>query len=134
MKTILGVIAGIFFGSLVNMALVTLGGELVQPPKGVDVTDMESLASSMHLFEPQHYLFPFLAHAFGTLVGAFVAGKIAATGFYRASLFIGLFFLLGGIASSVILPAPAWFITLDLVLAYIPMSWLGFWLSKKLTK
>ena len=134
MKTILAVLVGILLGSLVNMGIVTLGGELVQAPKGVDVTDMESLASSMHLFEPRHYLFPFLAHALGTLVGAFVAGKVAATGVYRPSLFIGGFFLLGGIAGSVILPAPAWFITLDLVLAYIPMSWLGFWLSKKLTK
>ena len=32
----------------------------------------------MHLFEPKHLVFPFLAHAVGTLVGALVAYLVAA--------------------------------------------------------
>jgi hypothetical protein len=27
----------------------------------------------MHLFEPRHFIFPFLAHSLGTFAGAFVA-------------------------------------------------------------
>ena len=36
-----------------------------------------------------------------------------------------LLFLAGGIAASFMIPAPAWFIALDLLLAYIPMAWLA---------
>jgi hypothetical protein len=33
----------------------------------------------MHLFEPRHFVMPFLAHALGTLAGALAAFLIAAT-------------------------------------------------------
>jgi len=38
---------------------------------------------------------------------------------------VGALFLAGGIAASFMIPAPTWFIVLDLVGAYIPMAWLG---------
>jgi hypothetical protein len=33
--------------------------------------------------------------------------------------------MLGGITNAFLLPAPIWFIALDIVLAYLPMAWLG---------
>ncbi len=41
------------------------------------------------------------------------------------ALAIGAVFLCGGIMASFMIPAPAWFIALDLVAAYIPMAWLA---------
>ena len=41
------------------------------------------------------------------------------------ALVIGAVFLAGGIAASRMIPAPAWFVTLDLLGAYVPMAWLG---------
>lgn len=38
---------------------------------------------------------------------------------------IGAVFLCGGVAASFLIPAPAWFIALDLVAAYLLMAWLG---------
>jgi hypothetical protein len=124
-RNLLAVVCGIVIGGAVNMALVTVGPSLIPPPAGVDVTNAESLAQSIHLFEPKHFLTPFLAHALGTLVGALVASLVAATYKERFAYGIGAFFLLGGIAASVMIPAPAWFIALDLVVAYLPMAWLG---------
>ncbi len=124
-KNILAVIAGIIIGMIVNMSLVMIGGKVIPPPAGVDVMNSESLKASMHLFEPRHFIFPFLAHALGTLVGAFVASLIAASHKMKIALGIGVFFLLGGIAASFMIPAPTWFVILDLVGAYIPMGWLG---------
>jgi hypothetical protein len=43
----------------------------------------------------------------------------------KLAIGIGVFFLAGGIANAFMLPAPIWFITVDLLLAYIPMGWLG---------
>ena len=79
----------------------------------------------MQFFEPKHYLVPFLAHALGTLAGAFTAATIAASRRMGIALGLGVVFLAGGISASVMLPAPLWFEALDLIAAYLPMAWLG---------
>lgn len=133
-QNILAVIAGIVIGGIVNMGIIQVSGSIIPPPAGVDVTDMESLKSSMHLFEARHFIFPFLAHALGTLVGALIAATIAVTHKMKIAIGIGAFFLLGGIASAFMLPAPTWFIVLDVVGAYLPMGWLGGRLALRLSK
>ncbi|MEZ4779642.1 MAG: hypothetical protein R2786_09705 [Flavobacteriaceae bacterium] len=126
LQNILGVIAGILVGGIVNMAIVSFGPSIIPPPEGVDTTTMEGLQAGIHLFEPKHFITPFLAHALGALVGAFTAAKIAVSRKMRFALILGVFFLLGGIMAVYMLPeAPIWFSVLDLVLAYIPMGYLG---------
>ena len=66
---------------------------------------------------------PFLAHALGTLAGALAAYLIAATHRAPIAYVIGAVFLCGGVAASFMIPAPAWFIALDLLVAYLPMAW-----------
>lgn len=134
LKNILAVIAGIILGSVVNMGIIMLSSSIIPPPEGVDPSDMESLKSSMHLFEPKHFIVPFLAHALGTLAGAFVTALIAFSHKMKLALIIGLFFLLGGISSVFMLPSPTWFIVLDLVGAYIPMAWIGGLLAGQVSK
>jgi hypothetical protein len=124
-KNILAVVAGLLFGSVVNMGLIMISGAVIPPPEGADVTTIDGLKASMHLFEPKHFIFPFLAHALGTLAGAFLAATIAADNKMRFAWVVGIFFLLGGIANVVMLPSPAWFSIVDLVGAYIPMAFLG---------
>lgn len=99
------------------MTLVTIGPMIIPPPDGADVTTMDGLLESMHLFEPQHFIMPFLAHALGTLVGAWLVAKIAATHKSKFALGIGGFFLIGGIMNVFMLPSPMWFNALDLVVA-----------------
>ena len=125
LRNVLAILAGIAIGGGVNMALITLSPSLIPPPVGVDVNSAESLGKAMHLFEPRHFVMPFLAHAVGTLAGALAAYLIAAS--YRAPLayVIGAVFLCGGVAASFMIPAPTWFIALDLLAAYLPMAWLS---------
>lgn len=124
-RIILAVVGGMAVGSIVNMGLVMLSPLVIPPPPGVDVTDMDSLAESMHLFESRHFVFPFLAHAAGTLAGAFAAVMIAGGHRLKISMLIGSLFLLGGIANVMMLPAPGWYIVVDLIGAYLPMAWIG---------
>ncbi|KGK00051.1 hypothetical protein [Thalassotalea sp. ND16A] len=133
-RNILAVLLGLVIGSTVNMAIVVFGPDLIPPPAGVDVTNTESIRASIHLFEPKHFLSPFLAHALGTLVGAFVAFIIAAKRQKIISLSIGVVFLAGGITASTMIPAPVWFIATDLILAYIPMAWVGAQLAQRFSK
>lgn len=121
----LAFVAGIFLGSVANIVLVNLGPVIVPLPDGADVTSMEGVKESMKLFTPMNFLFPFLGHAIGTLVGAFVAAKLAASHGFKLAMGIGVLFLLGGIAAIRMIGGPLWFQVADLVLAYIPMACLG---------
>ena len=132
LRNVLAVVAGVVIGGAVNMALIMLSPVLIPPPAGVDPSNAESLIKGIHLFEPRHYVMPFLAHAFGTLAGAFAAYLIAATYKVQIAFAIGVVFLCGGVAASFMIPAPAWFIALDLLAAYIPMAWLGIRLSRQI--
>jgi hypothetical protein len=131
LKNILAIIAGILLGSAVNMAIIMISGSIIPPPDGADVTTTEGLKASMHLFQPKHFVLPFLAHALGTLAGAFVAAMIATTHKMKFAMGIGIFFLAGGIASVFMLPSPTWFTVLDLVGAYIPMAYFAGKLAEK---
>lgn len=124
-KDILAVIAGGIVGSAVNMGIIMVSGSIIPPPEGADVTTMEGLKASMHLFEPRHFIFPFLAHALGTFTGAFLTAFIVASHKIRFALVIGAFFLAGGVMSTLSLPSPTWFTIVDLVGAYIPMAYIA---------
>ncbi len=124
-KNILAVISGLILGSAVNMGIIMISGSIIPPPDGADVTTMEGLKASIHLFQPKHFIFPFLAHSLGTFAGASLSALIAANHKMKFALVIGAFFLIGGIANIFMLPGPAWFNVLDIVIAYIPVAWLG---------
>jgi hypothetical protein len=124
LRNILAVIAGWIVGSIMNMALIQVG-HMVYPLEGVDPNDMEALAVVMPTLEANYFIFPFLAHALGALVGAAVAGMIAISHKMKMALVVGFLFLLGGIMVNYLIPGPTWFTALDLIVAYIPMAWIG---------
>ena len=123
LRNILAIIVGAVVGSVVNMGIIMMSSSVIPPPEGADVTTVEGLKASMHLFEPKHFIMPFLAHALGTLVGAFVAAKIATNNKMRFAMAIGLLFLAGGVTNVVMLPSPIWFTILDIGVAYMPMAY-----------
>ena len=124
-RNILAVIGGLIVGSIVNMGIVTLSAIVIPPPPGADMSTMEGVIAAMPLFESKHFIFPFLAHAMGTLVGALVAALIATERKLTPALVVGAFFLLGGIYMVWTVPAPMWFEAADVLLAYIPMAFIG---------
>ena len=125
LRNILAVVAGFLIGSMVNMAIVTIGPMLIPPPPGVDMSDMDQFAENLKLLKPVNYMAPWLAHALGTLVGALIAAKLAVSHKMKLALGLGVLFLLGGITMVSMFGGPMWFILLDLIGAYIPMGYLG---------
>lgn len=130
LRNILAVIAGWLTGSIINMSLIKVGYN-IYPIEGIDPNDMEALASVMPILDFKYFIFPFLAHALGTLTGATIAGFIATKHKMKFALGVGLLFLIGGILASIMLPAPTWFVIADLILAYIPMAWIGGKIARK---
>ena len=133
LRNVLAVVAGWLGGSIVNMGLIKMG-HTIFPIEGIDANSMTALAEIMPNLEPKYFLFPFLAHALGTLIGAVVAGFIAVNNKMKFSLAIGGLFLLGGIAVNYMLPGPTWFAVVDILLAYIPMAWIGGQIALKASK
>ena len=130
LRNALAFLAALVIGSGVNMAVIMLGPAVIAPPAGVDMGNAQSLSASMHLFEPRHFAAPFVAHALGTLAGALAAFLLAASHKSAFAYAVGVVFLCGGIAASFMIPAPAWFVALDLAAAYLPMAWAGLQLGR----
>ena len=128
------VISALFVGSIINMSLIWIGGQLIPAPAGHDLLTPIGFEKALPFLTPMHFLFPFLAHALGTLSGAMLVCWLKPKETRKYILIVGGITLLGGIAAGFMIPAPGWFIAADLLLAYIPMAFLGEYLYRKLTK
>lgn len=131
LRNILSVIAGLVIGGAINMGIIMLSSSIIPPPEGSDLTTEEGLKAAMHLMQPKHFLMPFLAHALGTLVGAFAVTKLAANNTIKFALIIGILNFIGGAFNVAMLPSPLWFSILDLAVAYFPMAYLGWIIGGK---
>ena len=124
LKNIAFVFIGIILGMFVNMGLIYIGGYAIELPENFDPMNAIN-------WELKYFIFPFLAHAIGTFSGALLVSKLSKNSSILLPLIIGVYFLAGGIYMVTILPAPHWFIILDLCCAYIPMAMLAWKMSKK---
>ncbi len=129
-RLVLAVVLGLIVGSAVNMALILLGGQVIPAPPGADMHTAEGIGAALPLLDARHFLFPFLAHALGTLAGAAVATRVASRHRLAAALVVGVLFLAGGVMAARMIPAPGWFIALDLACAYLPFALLGYRLAR----
>jgi Zn-dependent protease with chaperone function len=126
-QNILAVVAGAVACILLNGLLLTLMMKINPPPAGFNMKD----TATFTLLQPRHLLSPFIAHALPSLIGGFIAAWIAASHPMTFALVVGGLHLIGGIAAAFMIPAPAWFIALDLIVAYLPMAWIGGWLAMR---
>lgn len=131
-RNVIAVVLGWLIGGFVNMAIVQVG--MSTYPASVDTTDYEAIGKFLETAGFVYFLYPFIAHAAGVMVGAFIAALISKNRKMGVALIIGGLFLIGGILVTFMIPAPTWFIAMDLIVAYIPMALLGAVLAKKLFK
>jgi len=131
LRNILVTLAALFIGGLVNMAIITLMPSLIDLPDGFNPQDPASFEKYKHLLPVTMYILVLLAHGLGALVGAFIIAKWVTTKSKVFALGVGFFFLLGGIVAAFTIPAPSWFVPVDLILCYIPMAILGWILAGK---
>ena len=124
LKNIGILIFSIIIGMIINIGLIIIGGTIFPLPENIEPMNAIN-------WEIKYFLFPFLAHSIGTLSGAFVASKLSKNYHIIIPIMVGLYFLSGGIYMVMILPAPTWFICLDLIVSYIPMALLGWGFNKK---
>jgi hypothetical protein len=131
-RNIAATFIAVFAGSWSNMGVLKLGANILPAPDGVDINNIESIKSNIHLYQPIDFLFPFLAHALGTFIAVVVFMLLAKTQYaFRYALAFASLFFIGGLSMVMLLPAPMWFNITDLLLAYFPMALLAYWLMNK---
>jgi hypothetical protein len=124
-RTIIIFIA-LFSGAMLNGAIINISSKVIAPPKGFDLNTAEGLQTAMPHMGPEHFLFPFLAHALGTLLSALLITRFLKSQQFVFSMMAGILFLLGGVSMVIMLPdTPIWFVLVDLIGAYVPMAYLG---------
>lgn len=127
-RNVLAVVAGFIACMILNGVLLGVLMKAIPPPEGFD----PNVVSTFELLQPRHLISPFLAHALPSLIGGLIAALLAASRRMTCALVVGGLHLLGGIAAAFMIPAPAWFTALDLVVAYLPMAWLGGWAATRM--
>lgn len=131
LRNVIAVLVAIPVGMVANMGIILLSTSIIPPPEGVNPEDMASIKANIDKFQPIHFLMPFLAHAMGAFAGALTAALIAATHKMRFAMGMAIFTLVGGIAAAFMIPAPTWFIVVDLTLVYLPMGFIAGKLASK---
>ncbi len=124
LRIILSLILGIVSGSAINILLIIAGQNIITAPSSFNPMNAQDWTVSF-------FIFPFLAHSLGTLVGSFVAAKASKEYHISISLMVGLWFLAGGIYMTTIITATTWFEILDIIICYIAMAYIGWELNKR---
>ena len=127
-------VACVFAGGIANGLIISYSDAIIPAPVGSNLKTEEGLKAAMAIMEPKHFIMPFLAHAFGTLIGAFLVTFFTKDRKFFRALLVGFLFFLGGAWMVFELPSPLWFDAVDLGLAYIPMAWIGYKLALRFSK
>jgi hypothetical protein len=121
LRNVLAVIIGAIVCVFLNGLLLGLMMKVIPTPEGFNPEDL----STYSLLQAKHLISPFVAHAVPSAIGGLIAALIAASRRMTMALLVGGLHLIGGILAAFMIPAPTWFIVLDLTVAYLPMAWLG---------
>ena len=123
--TVLWVVLSLVFGSLINGLIIYIAPLIIKYPEGVSFATEASTIQSMKLLQPIHFIIPFVAHALGTFISTLLMAIYVKNNFLKLAFFISVLYLFAGILNVIMYPSPIWFIVLDLVVAYIPLGYLG---------
>lgn len=124
LRCIVGVICGAVAGAVFNMAVIMLSWMMYPLPEGTSMSDPEAMKTYIQSLPAAAFLIILVAHAGGALVGGFVAALIARRSALVVGAIVGGVFLLGGVMNAMSIPAPVWFVIVDLI-SYVPSGVIG---------
>jgi len=130
-RNVTAVVLGLIIGGQINMGILKLGMKILPLPDGVDLNKIETIAANIGKYTFPHFINVFLAHGLGTLLAAFICVKLAKSQHFNLAMVVGFLFFIGGIMAVSMIPAPLTFNIIDLIGAYIPMAWIGYFLAMK---
>ena len=126
LKNALAVLGGTIIGIFIIRGIMSFHGIVFPLPDGVHASNPKSISDNIHLFEAKNFIVPFLAHAIGTLCGAYFTAKFAVKYKFNFALGIGAIFLTNALMTAYLVENTSMtFNIIDFVLAYFPMAFIG---------
>jgi hypothetical protein len=122
LRSVLGILLAFVVASAIMMAVEAANGKVFYPELGKaaqGVTDREVIRQLMATAPVGALLVVLVGWALGTLVGGFIAARIATRAPGRHAIIFGGIIALAGIANNLMLPPPIWFWIAGLV---VPMA------------
>jgi hypothetical protein len=126
-RSILAVIAGFVAASAVMMLIESINGHVLYPELGKQaggMTDREAIRALMASAPVGAFLVVLLGWVLGSLLGGFVAAWIGSNAPMAHALILGGLLTLAGIANNLMIPPPAWFWIVSL-LVFLPAAYTG---------
>ncbi len=114
-RGIAATVAGVLLAGLTIAGVEWLGHRLYPPPAGLQANDLQALAAHVAAMPIGALLFVLLAWLLGVFLGGLVAAFLAGR---RHRLYAGVVvavILLGAIANFAMIPHPAWFMALTVI-------------------
>ena len=130
----LAALAGVIAAVVLTMVLQFVA-HIVAPPSSemieafqkITSDDPATIEQAREMFavelskHPLQLVLVIVSHALGTFFGALIAVRVAREAHIVPASIVGSLMLLGGISNVLLIPHPAWFNTIDLLL-YIPAA------------
>ena len=124
---ILGLVAGMTTITLTQMVITRIYGSV---PVDSSPEELRKFIDSLPLGA---FLMVLVSHQSGSFVASAVATLVAGHRWLAGALGLGVVYLLAGIANASMIPVPAWFIVVDLLL-YIPAALAGCYVASMLLR
>jgi hypothetical protein len=112
LRSILGILLAFVVASAIMMVVESINGKVLYPELGkaaAGVTDQETIRRLMAAAPVGALLVVLAGWALGTIVGGFIAARVASRAAAGHALVFGGVIALAGIANNLMLPPPAWF-------------------------
>jgi hypothetical protein len=112
LRTVLAIVAAFFVATAVIMLIETANGRLIYSELGKaaeGVTDREVVRHVLAAAPLGAFAVVLAGWFLGTVVGGFVAAKIASRAPAGHALAVGVIIALAGVANNLMIPPPAWF-------------------------
>ena len=127
LRNILAVILGLVIGNIAIMGLHYLSMLAYPFPNGVEMSDIDAIASYIKTAPLGSLILVMVAHLGGTFISGISVALVRAN--IKASYIVGGFFTLAGIYNLYVLPHPIWF-NIEAIL-YFPAAMYGYKLIEK---
>jgi hypothetical protein len=126
-RSIAAVVAGFIAASIVMMLIEAINGQVIYPElakAATGVKDRESMRALMAAAPMGAFLVVLGGCALGSLLGGWIAARLAARANVWHGLALGALLMLAGLANNLTLPPPLWFWIASQVV-FLPAAYAG---------
>ena len=124
MRKFLGLFSGLTAGFIVVALVESLASTMYTRPAELDFGNREAVRTFVDTLPASAFLMVLAAHIMGVFTAGMTSVLVIGKRWFLGPAFLGLLMLIAGIFNLILIPHPAWFGILDLMV-YVPTAIIG---------